>query len=504
MIRGFTFAAMNKIELFSKKDLEQIQKKGIKLDSVEKQLDRFEKGFPSLKITSPATLERGILKLSSEDFAYYIDQYEETALDVIKFVPASGAATRMFKNLYAFVESHNANSNDRVEDESTQSFFSKLKAFSFYEELNQKLIENEGLSIKEAMDAKNYVLIIQTLLKRDGLNYGSLPKGLLSFHTYEDHVRTAAQEHLSEGRSYASKNGKLNIHFTVSPSHREIFKKHIDENISNESSIVITVDYSEQSQSTDTIASTSSYEPFRDEAGNLLFRPAGHGALLQNLNSLEEDLIFIKNIDNVVAEKHREEEIKYKKALAGILISYQQSTFDLLLKKDEGVDIKKSGEILLAEMGTRGDFSESQVIDLLNRPIRVCGMVKNEGEPGGGPFWVQGEGKESLQIVESAQVDKSDKDQLRIFNAGTHFNPVDIVCGVKNYKGEKFDLLKYQDEEAGFISEKSYNGQTLLAMELPGLWNGSMAKWNTIFVEVPVKTFNPVKTITDLLKPAHH
>ncbi len=500
---GFTFVAMNKIDLFSNKDSEQIQKKGLSLGDVENQLDRFKQGFPPLKISAPATVSNGIMKLSDETQASYILQYEQSALDVVKFVPASGAASRMFKSLFAFLDNKSVYENSNQDSEIIKRFFTGLKNFSFYAELDQKIIETERISLDEAINAEKYDLIISLLLKKEGLNYGNLPKGLLSFHSYDDHVRTPAQEHLSEGKAYAIKNGKLNIHFTVSPTHFEIFQNHIEDSIASETSIEINVSYSEQSQSTDTLASTIDFSPFRDDEGNLLFRPAGHGALLQNLNSLSEDLIFIKNIDNVVSESLREDEVKYKKALAGVLIEHQQRAFKLLRAKENGTDIKVEGARLLSAMGMRGDFSEAEIVELLNRPIRVCGMVKNEGEPGGGPFWIKGEGYESLQIVESAQVDQSNKDQRALFNSGTHFNPVDIVCGIKDNKGEKFNLLDFRDDETGFISEKSHNGQKLLAMELPGLWNGSMAKWNTIFVEVPLKTFNPVKTVTDLLKPAH-
>ncbi|MEQ9466888.1 MAG: DUF4301 family protein [Ekhidna sp.] len=493
--------------MFSDRDKQHIAEKNISPGEVALQLDRFRSGFPHANIAEPATLTNGIRKLTPQEVAQFGDSYEAANVSVMKFVPASGAATRMFKNLFAFLEEFDGTqeSLDAIsrEEKRIGKFFADLDEFAFHGELEEVVKKTYNITLKEAKKQNKHNLIVEALLAESGLQYGALPKGLLSFHKYQDHVRTAAQEHLAEGISYAEKNGEVSIHFTVSPSHLEKFKGHISASIKAlDSNITIQVDYSTQKASTDTIASTTAFEPFRDEQGNLLFRPAGHGALLENLNALSADLIFINNIDNVVPDSLRQETIRYKKALAGILLEYQEKTFDLLRRNEEGEDIQSEAATLLRQMGIR-DFDEGEIIGLLNRPIRVCGMVKNEGEPGGGPFWVRGERGLSLQIVESAQVDKANPIQLKVFKSGTHFNPVDLVCGTKNYKGQKFDLLKFRDNDAGFISEKSYNGQTLLAMELPGLWNGSMADWNTIFVEVPLITFNPVKTVTDLLKPTH-
>jgi hypothetical protein len=326
----------------------------------------------------------------------------------------------------------------------------------------------------------------------------------LQFHKYGDVFKTPAQEHLTEGLHYSSKENKVRIHFTVSPEHKNAFEDHVNESVKNLPG-EFEIKFSTQKPKTDTIAVNMDNSPFRLDNGELLFRPAGHGALLENLNELDADIIFIKNIDNVVPDRLKEETIRYKKALAGLLLSYQERAFELLEQNDAGESIDSTGRKLLEEMGIKGDLSSSEIRQKLNRPIRVCGMVKNEGEPGGGPFWVKDkQGKESLQIVESAQVDMRNKFQVQIFKESTHFNPVDLVCGTKNYKGEKFDLLNYRDLESGFISEKSNSGRKLKAMELPGLWNGSMADWNTIFVEVPLITFNPVKTVNDLLKENHH
>lgn len=499
---------MNANTLFSARDESLIQVKGISYENVMSQLQRFKEGFSLINIIKPATVGDGILKLANEDLEAYHQLYENAEVDVMKFVPASGAATRMFKSLFSFLEKYKATPTavDAIlrEEKKVGKFFTELDEFAFYKELDRTILNQKGISAAEALIEYRHNLIVETLLFKSGMNYGNLPKGLLSFHKYPGHVRTAAQEHLAEGLDYASKKGIVRLHFTVSPTHKSLFEDHIAKSIEElKVNTNIEASFSVQFPSTDTVAATVDFDLFRDEEGNLLFRPAGHGALLENLNNLSADLIYIKNIDNVVPDRLRQEAVKYKKCLAGLLLDFQHKSFKLLKKAELGESILEEGKLLLKEMGTVGDFSEDDVRLMLDRPIRVCGMVKNEGEPGGGPFWVKGDQCTSLQIVESAQVDKNNKKQLSIFKSGTHFNPVDIVCGVKNYKGEKYDLLKYRDDEAGFISEKSYNGNKILAMELPGLWNGSMSNWNTIFVEVPLITFNPVKSITDLLKPAH-
>ena len=507
-LRILHLQAMSTSYQFSSVDIDQMQQKGVSPDDILGQLDRFCQGFPPLQITAPATIEHGILQLTDEEIDQHIRHYDAAEVDVLKFVPASGAATRMFKNLFSFLQDFDG-SRDSVnlilrEKNKTGRFFTELDEFAFYDQLDQLMIRQHGISCKEALQSYKHNLVVESLLLSSGMNYGNLPKGLLSFHKYDRQVRTAAQEHLAEGLDYASKRERVHVHFTVSASHRQTFEEHIKESIDLlDIGPEVSASFSVQFGNTDTIAATLDINPFRDEAGKLLFRPAGHGALLQNLNELFADIIFIKNIDNVVPDRLRMEGVRFKKALAGILLSYQERAHKLLKASKKGRQIVHEASDLLNEMGIQGNFTEEEAVKLLDRPIRVCGMVKNEGEPGGGPFWVRGKHGDALQIVESAQVNAKDESQQALFNQGTHFNPVDIVCGVKNYKGEKFDLLKFRDENAGFISEKSFNGQQLLAMELPGLWNGGMANWNTIFVEVPLVTFNPVKTVTDLLKPAH-
>ena len=483
--------------IFKEPDYALLEEKEISQEQLQHQLERFKQGFEALKITAPATIDNGILRLSEQAIQNAIDIYEASAIDVLKFVPASGAASRMFKNLFMVLDS-----KGKQGQEIAATFFNEIQQFAFAEDLQQSFESENGTSFKEAVTNKD-VEIIASLLTEKGLNYGNLPKGLLRFHRYDEDARTPAQEHIEEGVRYAQKEGIVKIHFTVSPSHLKNFQTHIEEAKGAYPEVTIQIDFSTQKESTDTVAVDGENVPFRDESGKLLFRPAGHGALLENLNQLNADIIFIKNIDNIVPDRLKETTIQYKKILAGVLLQYQARTFGLMERAESGEEIVSKGKQLLSEMGIKGDFSQEELLSYLNRPIRVCGMVKNEGDTGGGPFWIMSDGIESLQIVETAQVDQTNTTQQAIFERSTHFNPVDIVCGLKNYKGEKFDLLKYRDDDTGFITEKSYQGKKIKAMELPGLWNGSMADWNTIFVEVPLITFNPVKTVMDLLKSNH-
>jgi hypothetical protein len=456
------------VNIFVTEKLEEMEEK------VKKQVEQFKSGFPPAQLEAAATIDRGILKLSDIEKEQFIEKYESTDVEVEKFVPASGAATRMFK---ALLERKNQGTDNEV----SKKFIENLSDFPF--ELSG---DADGVLSKMF----------------DDWGFDQLPKGLLPFHKYENGVRTPAHEHLVEAVGYAKKNGPLKIHFTVSPEHIDGFKSHLDE-ISKSFDEQFDITYSVQKPETDTVAVTPENEPFKKEDGELLFRPAGHGALLENLNDRNADILFIKNIDNVVPDRLKPETIEFKKVLAGVLLDFQERVFSLLRKADLGEDILKEGMELLEEVGIKGTFTNDQLIEKLNRPMRVCGMVKNQGEPGGGPFWVKDGDFETLQIVEGAQVDKADPAQFDIIQKSTHFNPVDIVCGVRNYKGEKFDLLEFRDPKTGFIANKSYQGQPIKAMELPGLWNGSMADWNTIFVEVPIITFNPVKTVNDLLRSEH-
>ena len=510
----------------SGKDIKQIQNRGLTIDQVNAQLEVFKKGLPFVNIESAATVGNGILNLSDSEIEHYINYFEDkrNSVSFIKFVPASGAATRMFKFLFDFLkifsiqeETINAYVN-RHNASDLAMFFVGIKSFPFYYIVKQKLYQE----FKDFDDLKlnlKLLLFVQTMLDKDKLDYGNYPKGLFPFHQYKDHIATAFEEHLFEAAHYASAKGKADLHFTVSEKYSHKFDNEFDrieKIVEKKTDTQFNIKYSFQKQSSDSIAVTMENEPLRDEEGKLVFRPSGHGALLENLNDLDADIIFIKNIDNVVVFKFEEEVTKYKKMLAGILLEIQSKVFKFQERLENG-DLPKSDIQLISQFVSDKlnvfldkDFSnwsqESQIDFLkskLNRPIRVCGMVKNEGEPGGGPFWVRNGDEISLQIVESSQIDKNNSRQKAIFENSTYFNPVDLVCGVKNYKGEKYDLKMFVDHQTGFITTKTKSGKKLKALELPGLWNGSMAFWNTIFVEVPLITFNPVKTVNDLLKDPH-
>ncbi|HHT61028.1 MAG: DUF4301 family protein [Paludibacteraceae bacterium] len=499
--------------MFTPADLQQLASKGISIAQAEEQLNYFKQGFPQLEIKQAANVGNGISRLSDEEQEKYIDLWEkylDSDNTIVKFVPASGAASRMFKNLFEFL-----NGNQELPNtEFMLSFFHQIAKFSFYNELNDACKKNEGASIEKLMADKNYKAIVSNLLEEKGLNYGTLPKGLLNFHTYVEEVRTPFLEHLVEGALYANnKKNEVNIHFTVSGEHKELFKKHLMDNLSSYTEkfgVKFNISFSEQKPSTDTLAVDKNNVPFRTAEGKLLFRPGGHGALIHNLNDIEADVVFIKNIDNVVPDRLKNSTITYKKIIGGFLVALQQQTFAYLkeLENEQISDsklmiIKQFCEARLNNIQPNEPKNRNELIDYLkqklNRPIRVCGMVKNEGEPGGGPFLtVNADGTISPQILESSQI----KDQ-NIMTQSTHFNPVDLVCAIKDYRGNHFNLLSYVDKQTGFISSKSYDGKELKALELPGLWNGAMSDWNTVFVEVPSDTFNPVKTVNDLLREEH-
>ncbi len=494
--------------VFTKEDEKIIADKGIQQASIEQDLDRFKNGYSPIDLNRPATIGDGIFQLSLGDQKRLENLYAGYEGKVQKFVPASGAASRMFKELQEFRNNYTggqgaydeliSNSNNPV-----FNFFKQLDSFAFYSELKKSFEEHNEITLEEAHLSRRYLEILKVLMDESGMNYSQLPKGLLKFHDYDGLAKTPLEEQIVEGWSH--RVGKeLEIQFTVSPNHLSEFEANVEKVLARlEFGSAVQVSFSFQKSSTDIIAVDGSNNPFRDQLGNLLFRPAGHGALLENLAELDADLVFIKNIDNILPDHFKDISVHWKKLLAGKLIETQNTVFDLLDRNENGEDITEEALKVLPLLGIAGETPREQVVELLNRPIRVCGMVKNEGEPGGGPFWINTDGRETLQIVESAQVDLSNGDQLEKLNSSTHFNPVDLVCGVKNFKGEKFDLLKYRDFEQGFISAKSYQGRELKAMELPGLWNGSMADWNTLFVEVPVETFSPVKGINDLLKEEH-
>ncbi|UTN05893.1 DUF4301 family protein [Flavobacterium bizetiae] len=518
--------SMAKQHGFSSADFVQIYNHGISFDKILKQLEIFKNGILKSNLISPATINNGILSLSEAEFeerANFFDLQKEK-LKLKKFVPASGAASRMFKFLSAFLndfdikkETINAYIN-RKKDSDLSIFIVAMDKFPFFKSVDEKLKEVYPDFETLDRDYKNYYFV-KILLDPDYFDFANKPKAVLPFHQYKTHIANPIEEHLNECVHYASSNQVSNLHFTVSEIHQNLFENEVEvlkEKVEADSGVEIAISYSYQNKSTDSICVDAKNIPIRDKNNNLVFRPGGHGALIENLKELDSDVIFIKNIDNVI-QNHIDTIALYKKALAGVLIKVQQKVFGYLnaieQKEIKEENIEEMVAFLMQKLNIElsSDFNKftfenkvNKIKELLDRPIRVCGMVKNEGEPGGGPFWVRNDkGAVSLQIVETSQVDLANKKQTEILAEATHFNPVDLVCGIKNYKNEKFDLLQFVDQKAGFIVEKSVDGKIVKSYELPGLWNGAMANWLTIFVAVPLITFNPVKTVNDLLKAAH-
>ena len=512
-----------KTSIFSQDDVVQMASLGITPEAVEAQMSNFRTGFPKTVLAAPATVANGgIIKIGDREIAHYADAYRTLSKGkrVMKFVPASGAATRMFKALYEFSSKYfGVDYSVEKEFPEVKEFIEHIRSFAFFEDLERTMRE-AGLDFGDSMDRGDFATIVNILLKEQYMGYGTLPKALLKFHRYGTMPRTPLEEHLVEGAEYArGSDGQVRLHFTVSPEHHKLFAKKIAEvkrYYESAFGVKFNITLSEQRHYTDTIAVDEYNNPLRDEAGRLTFRPGGHGALIENLNDLNADLIFVKNIDNVVPDWMKHATIVYKKALAGMLLELQDHAFSYLRLLDQPAD-----ERLLAEVANFAinrlnimlpdGFSalsrreKTRVLKKsLNRPMRVCGMVRNQGEPGGGPFFVlDSQGQQSLQIVETAQINRKQPEQEAILAASTHFNPVDLVCATKNYKGRRFNLRTYVDPATGFISKKSKGAVTVKSQELPGLWNGSMAHWITLFVEVPLATFNPVKTVNDLLRKEH-
>ena len=505
--------------MLTEKDQQLLENKGITAKQIENQIKRFETGFPQLGIKSVAKVGDGIMRLGEKDINHYIKLWRQSQLDGVtieKFVPASGAASRMFKNMFAFTTS----GRTAPETDFEKQYFDNINHFAFYPALNKACDKLYKATIPQLIQDGKYVEIVKAMLESNGLNYGFLPKALLQFHrTAGGGVHTSLEEHLEEGAQYAANSKReVNIHFTVSPEHRKEFEKVLKAKIPAMEmvwGVKYNVTMSEQKQSTDTIAVNLDNTPYRDKDGNLFFRPAGHGALIENLNERDADVVFVKNIDNVVPLRLRNATIRYKKAIGGYLIDVQRQISKHLATLDKGATVNELKNILKFvenRLCTRSEategMDEKQLAEYLrgklNRPIRVCGMVLNEGEPGGGPYLAyNADGSYSPQILEAAQIDENDPAAVELMKSGTHFNPVDLVCYIKDYKGNKFDLKQFVDQETGLISMKSTGGVEIKALELPGLWNGSMSDWNTIFVEVPIETFNPVKTVNDLLRPQH-
>ena len=499
-------------------DRKQLADKGISEEQISRQLQQFQDGFPFLKLKAAASVGNGIHSFTDSTCQALVNSWETYKADghlITKFVPASGAASRMFQNMFEFLNSD----YDAPTTDFERTYFDHIEDFAFFPALDDACIVLYGSGVNALLDEGRYKDVVSAMLSEEGLNYGQLPKGLLQFHAYEDCARTPLEEHLVEAALYATSNGQADVHFTVSAEHRELFEQLVQlvlPQYEEKYHIHYNISFSEQKPATDTIAATMDNEPFRTDDGSLLFRPGGHGALIQNLSDLQSDVVFIKNIDNVVPDKLKPATMLWKQVIAGVLVETQRTIFAYLNRLDEG----DCGQAELDEMlhflhfdlcceipGIQSMSAQEQTALLkqkLNRPIRVCGVVQNVGEPGGGPFLAyNADGSISPQILESSQIDKNNPTYMKMFTDGTHFNPVDLVCAIRDYRGEKFDLTSFVDPATGFISSKSKSGKKLKALELPGLWNGAMSDWNTIFVEVPLETFNPVKTVNDLLRPQH-
>ncbi|ASV30482.1 DUF4301 family protein [Maribacter cobaltidurans] len=507
---------------FTEQDKNQMAKKGIAKEKVLDQINTFKEGIPFVDLQSAAVVGNGIYRFTDQEEQDLIALYENRVkdLDVLKFVPASGAASRMFKALFAFLDNYNPKKEtlksylERKGDKDIKILSEGMDKMPFYDKVMSRLpdsIDAEGEKV---------YLFVRELLGENALNYGFYPKGLLPFHKYGENTATPFEEHLKEGALYASSSNASNLHFTISEQHEEMFQselKEVGDRVSKDTGTSFAVDYSFQKPSTDTIAVDMANKPFRNPDGSVLFRPGGHGALIENLNEQDADIIFIKNIDNVAVMEGAKAVADSKKTLAGILLKVQDKAFKYAKMLDDAnatqADLVEIKEFLENELNVKfkegfGSLSEEEKINLLkskiNRPIRICGMVKNEGEPGGGPFWIKNaKGEISLQIIESAQIDMNNEEQVNILQNSTHFNPVDLVCGIRDFNGNKYNLMDFVDSKQGFITGKTKDGKELKALELPGLWNGAMAHWNTIMVEVPLVTFNPVKTVLDLLKDSH-
>ncbi len=502
--------------MFTKEDIAQIEQRGSAVQTVEQQVERFKQGFPWMKIVAPATPERGIQVLDEAAVEAAAKYYDGAKISgKCKFVPASGAASRMFKDLFSGLDALKAG-KELADDAPAARFVDQIASFAFY---TPELFGTESCKCPEYRKD-----VLAKTLTDEGLGYGAKPKGVLKFHKYTDgEIRTAFAEHLVEAQNYMrNEDGTANLVVTISPEHQHLFEDayaEVKEAYEAKYGVKYNITFTFQDKATDTVAVDVENKPFRTETDSLLFRPAGHGALIYNLNKIEEEVVSIKNIDNVANERLLPETATWKKVLLGKALELRDRIYGYLNALDACAEpcsdecralcdeIEAFLDKTLCVTLPAASDCKARVAALrakLDRPIRVAGMVKNQGEPGGGPFIItEKDGSTSLQVLESVQINMSDDHARNALASATHFNPVDIVCCLHNYKGESFDLLKYVDEDAGFISSKSYQGRELKALELPGLWNGAMSNWNTLFVEVPLATFNPVKVVLDLLRPAH-
>jgi len=502
--------------LLATEDLRQIEEAGISLEQVGAQINFLKKGVKPLKLNRPCAKGDGIVILPKREQAKMAALHDASCRTgrFMKFVPASGAASRMFVHWHSALAKGGFGGTERE-----KTFSDNLCKFAFFPDLKQT-IASCGEDIETLLNDRKLDRIIHYILTSRGLNYEHLPKALLKFHACgEGGCRTPIEEHLIESALYtADAHKECRIHFTVSEEHiKAVFLslKEIKKGCADRLGVTFRIGLSTQSLSTNTVA-WEGENLFRDRAGRLVLRPGGHGALLKNLHDLDGDIIFIKNIDNVVPDRLKPKVIFYKKVLGGYFISLEEEIFRHLKRLSDGeataeavreanLFCRKKLNVVFPSAFEGWPLTQQRrfIINKLNRPLRVCGMVKNEGEPGGGPFWIDEGGEQSLQIVEYQQIDTGCEEQRAIWSTSTYFNPVDIVCGLRDHRSQKFDLPFFADPTAVTLSEKIELGRKITALEHPGLWNGAMAKWNTVFVEVPLATFNPVKTIEDLLRPQH-
>lgn len=515
----------NEETCFTTEDLAQLAEHGISLEEAERQLTQLREGITPLCLLGAASLLHGVMEIGPDQMGPYLDLWEEfrrcSDEKICRFVPASGAASRMFRSLYDLLATPGERSIEEL-DEEQRLFFDNLDRFAFFNALSEVCLRNEWTSAGKLLERGRYDLVTKALLGSNGLGYADKPKGLILFHraAVGQEPRTAVMEHMAEAALYAKKNnGEVRLHFTVSENHLEAFKQHVERMrpaLEEQYGVFFDVQYSTQHSSTDTLSLGADGQPFRTQDGRLLLRPGGHGALLANLACLEEEIIFVKNIDNVAPDFFKGNTIRYKKLLGGVLLALRDKIYGYLRLLDRGRTTKAqlmemvtflhdTLSISLPQQELLGDKElADRIFAKLNRPIRVCGVVPNSGEPGGGPYLVQeADGSTSLQILEASQIDLKDERSAEIMRSGRFFNPVDLVLTTKDYQGNHFDLSLFVNERTSFISEKSYDGEPLKALELPGLWNGAMDRWNTLFIAVPADTFSPVKTINDLLRPMH-
>ncbi len=511
--------------MLSKKDINFLKENDINPRRIEKQIETIKSGKTYLDVDRPATAEDGIYVASKEEIDDYVRRYEEIqpSLKVTKFVPASGAATRMFRRMAHLRDHYKGDMDDFLQVTSEKDFYSlkntfdNLEKFAFYPELFKRFFRR-GQSLEKILRKNEYGKVARMLLSKRGLNYLNIPKALVLFHKYPGHARTAFEEHLVEGKIYCkSKDNVVNIHFTIQGKHQRMFEKRFSyalKHFLKNDDVDFQLGFSEQSEATSSIAINKKGKLVRDKSKLPVLRPGGHGALIYNLNALEADIIFIKNVDNVAPDTIKHETVRYKKFLGGVLYSLRTRVFEILERLDqtpapEGDEWQEIMDFVENKLyykckSTDKSKAIAEIKLFLNRPMRVCGMVQNTSEPGGGPFWVKGKnGRKSLQIVEKNQINLDDEHINDLFEDSTHFNPVDIVCSIKDYKGNKFNLLNYRDEESGLVIEKTWEGKPIKSYEMPGLWNGGMSNWLTVFVEVPLITFNPVKELNDLLRMQH-